>query len=51
MKKTIDYGGILWEVTKTNEYYEVFVQDSEDNIVDYLSEDTFETLKSKYDER
>lgn len=49
MKKAIEYGNILWYVTKTNEYYEVFIDGSEDNIVDYLSEDTFLTLKSRYD--
>lgn len=51
MKKKIEYGGIIWVVYKFDEYYEVYVQDSEDNIVDYLSAHTFETLKYKYDER
>jgi len=47
MKKEIEYGGIIWEVTKYNGYYEIIL--GEENIVDYLSEETFNEITRKYD--
>lgn len=47
MKKKIKYGGIIWEVTKDNGYYEIIL--GETNIVDYLSEETFNELIHRYE--